>query len=127
MTMDASVNRFEHVQNYSGVPTGSELVQKWEGADRRDSERVRKRSAGEEAGDAVENAVGDQLLRHPAERLGRRVAGEEDDAVVVAAEYLLGGDVVGDDDVAALARKLVARPVLEVAGLGGEADQDRAA
>ena len=77
-------------------------------------------------GHAVEDAVGHRALGQQRQRLVRRVRREDRDAVRVGAEP--GArlrDVVGDEQVDALAAELVRR-AFERARLGGEPDEDRA-
>ena len=76
-------------------------------------------------GDPVEDGVGDLALGLQGQVVARPVGGEDADPVGVGAEAGAGlGDVVGHEQVDALASELV-RGAVERAGLGREADEDR--
>ena len=73
----------------------------------------------------VEDLVGDRALREQRQARRAPVGGEDHDAVRVRPEAGARlGDVVGDEQVDALAAELVGGPI-ERARLGGEPDEDR--
>ena len=76
--------------------------------------------------DPVQQAVRDLALGEQRQVVARPVGAEDHDAVGVGAEARAGlGDVVGDEEVGALAAELVGGAV-ERAGLRREPDDDRA-
>src|SRR5262245_47421161 len=80
----------------------------------------------EERAGAIEDAIGDLLLRQKRQALDAPVARQQHHAVGVGAEARARfADVVGDDEVAPLLRQLLSGVALDVFGFGGEADHYR--